>query len=159
VARAPHIRRETASQGHFSNAFRDESQHLWPGERPRFGHDDEDETTTNMSHLSSQQISILVVEDDPIMQHMVVNYLEQHDMRAVAASKPQEMALRFAESEPNLIILDLRLGQDDGLDLLREIRSRSDVPVPLHGHSERPLSGRRNVGSGSLLATLVGDAS
>ena len=30
---------------------------------------------------------------------------------------------------PSLIILDLRLGQDDGLDLLREIRSHSDVPV------------------------------
>ncbi len=32
-------------------------------------------------------------------------------------------------AEPSLIILDLRLGQDDGLDLLREIRSHSDVPV------------------------------
>jgi two-component system, OmpR family, response regulator len=92
-----------------------------------------------MSHLSSQQISILVVEDDPIMQQMVVSYLEQHDMRAVAASKPQEMSLRFAESDPNLIILDLRLGQEDGFDLLREIRSRSDVPVIIttgHRHDE-----------------------
>ena len=32
-------------------------------------------------------------------------------------------------AQPSLIILDLRLGQDDGLDLLREIRSYSDVPV------------------------------
>jgi two-component system OmpR family response regulator len=31
--------------------------------------------------------------------------------------------------EPSLILLDLRLGQEDGLDLLREIRSNSDVPV------------------------------
>jgi DNA-binding response OmpR family regulator len=35
----------------------------------------------------------------------------------------------FATAEPNVIILDLRLGQEDGFDLLREIRSRSDVPV------------------------------
>src|SRR6202011_5605594 len=35
----------------------------------------------------------------------------------------------FAGTHPSLIILDLRLGQDDGLDLLREIRSHSDVPV------------------------------
>src|SRR5450631_3777017 len=83
----------------------------------------------DMSDVSSQQVSILVVEDDPIMQHMVINYLEQHDMRVVAASKPQDVARRFAESDPNLIILDLRLGQEDGLDLLREIRSQSDVPV------------------------------
>ena len=31
--------------------------------------------------------------------------------------------------EPSLVILDLRLGQEDGLDLLREIRSHSDLPV------------------------------
>jgi DNA-binding NtrC family response regulator len=35
----------------------------------------------------------------------------------------------LAASEPSLIILDLRLGREDGLDLLREIRSNSDVPV------------------------------
>jgi two-component system, OmpR family, response regulator len=35
----------------------------------------------------------------------------------------------FAANEPDLVILDLRLGHDDGFDLLREIRSRSDVPI------------------------------
>jgi DNA-binding response OmpR family regulator len=35
----------------------------------------------------------------------------------------------LVREEPNLVILDLRLGQEDGLDLLREIRSRSDVLV------------------------------
>jgi two-component system, OmpR family, response regulator len=32
-------------------------------------------------------------------------------------------------TEPSLVLLNLRLGKDDGLDVLREIRSRSDVPV------------------------------
>jgi len=35
----------------------------------------------------------------------------------------------FTASEPDLVILDLRLGHEDGFDLLREIRSRSDVPI------------------------------
>jgi two-component system OmpR family response regulator len=35
----------------------------------------------------------------------------------------------FAEGEPDLVILDQRLDQEDGLDLLREVRTRSDVPV------------------------------
>ena len=39
------------------------------------------------------------------------------------------MAALLADEEPSVVILDLRLGQEDGLDLLREIRSRSDVPV------------------------------
>jgi two-component system, OmpR family, response regulator len=82
-----------------------------------------------MSGETGRQVSILVIEDDPVMQHMVTNYLEQHDMRVVATSKPQEVARQFAENDLNLVVLDLRLGQEDGLDLLREIRSQSDVPV------------------------------
>jgi len=39
------------------------------------------------------------------------------------------MVRNFAVSDPDLVILDLRLGHEDGLDLLREIRSRSDVPI------------------------------
>jgi DNA-binding response OmpR family regulator len=39
------------------------------------------------------------------------------------------MVRQLAENEVNLVILDLRLGLEDGLDLLREIRSSSDVPV------------------------------
>jgi DNA-binding response OmpR family regulator len=39
------------------------------------------------------------------------------------------MARLFAAGEPDLVVLDLRLDQEDGLDLLREIRTRSDVPV------------------------------
>src|ERR1700731_2080819 len=71
---------------------------------------------------------ILVVDDDPMLRQMVVDYLNENNMRAVSAAGRQEMARHFAESEPNLVILDLRLGEEDGLDLLREIRSRSDVP-------------------------------
>jgi DNA-binding response OmpR family regulator len=39
------------------------------------------------------------------------------------------MVGQLDSTEVNLVILDLRLGQEDGLDLLREIRSNSDVPV------------------------------
>ena len=72
---------------------------------------------------------VLVVDDDPTMRNMVVDYLEKYHMHPVSASGREEMVQRFAEGEPNLVLLDLRLGQDDGLDLLRDIRSRSDVPV------------------------------
>jgi len=80
-----------------------------------------------MAH--NQPARIFIVEDDPIMKQMVGDYLEQHNMRVVSASGRQEMVQHFAAGEPDLIILDLRLGQEEGFDLLREIRSRSDVPV------------------------------
>ena len=72
---------------------------------------------------------IFIVEDDPVMLRMVGDYLEQQNMRAVSASGRQEMVHHFAANEPDLVVLDLRLGQEDGFDLLREIRSRSDVPI------------------------------
>jgi DNA-binding response OmpR family regulator len=78
---------------------------------------------------ATRTVRILVVDDDPLMKRMVVNYLEEHDMRTASASGRQEMVSEFALGEPNLVLLDLRLGNEDGLDLLREIRSQSDVPV------------------------------
>jgi two-component system, OmpR family, response regulator len=83
----------------------------------------------NMSAESGQPVRILVVDDDPAMQQMVVDYFEQHNMSAVSASGREAMAGAFAKGEPSLVLLDLRLGREDGLDLLREMRSRSDVPV------------------------------
>jgi two-component system, OmpR family, response regulator len=83
-----------------------------------------------MTDLSAQPTRVLVVEDDRAMRRMVVDYLEDHSMRGLSASGHQELARYFAAgNEPDLIVLDLRLDEEDGLDLLREIRIRSDVPV------------------------------
>ena len=91
-------------------------------------------TAPDQSELSSisathQPARICIVEDDSVMLRMVGDYLEQHNMRAISASGRQEMARLFAAGEPDLVVLDLRLDQEDGLDLLREIRTRSDIPV------------------------------
>jgi DNA-binding response OmpR family regulator len=75
------------------------------------------------------QQSVLVVDDDDATRRMLTSYFHDHDMQARSAASRQELARQLAEFEPSLIILDLRLGQDDGLDLLREIRAKSDVPV------------------------------
>jgi two-component system, OmpR family, response regulator len=72
---------------------------------------------------------IIVVDDDPMLRQMVIRYLEEHSVPARAASNRAELHRHLEGTQPSLIILDLRLGQDDGLDLLREIRSHSDVPV------------------------------
>src|ERR1700680_1636164 len=72
---------------------------------------------------------VVVVDDDPSLRQMVIRYLEDHNVPTKSASNRIELNGHFAGTIPSLIILDLRLGQDDGLDLLREIRSHSDVPV------------------------------
>ena len=72
---------------------------------------------------------IVVVDDDHALQQMVIRYLEEHNVPTRAASNRSELNHCLETGQPSLIILDLHLGQDDGLDLLREIRSHSDVPV------------------------------
>jgi len=72
---------------------------------------------------------ILVVDDDPATRRMVTSYFEEHDLQAVSVAGRQELRLHLTNRTPSMIILDLRLGPDDGLDLLREIRASSDVPV------------------------------
>jgi two-component system OmpR family response regulator len=72
---------------------------------------------------------IVVVDDDPATRRIVTRYFREHDMPASSASGRQELIRHLASLAPTIIILDLRLGHDDGLDLLREIRSTSDVPV------------------------------
>jgi DNA-binding response OmpR family regulator len=72
---------------------------------------------------------IIVVDDDSTLRQMVIAYLEEHNVSTRAASNRVELRRLLDGTQPSLILLDLRLGQDDGLDLLREIRSHSDVPV------------------------------
>lgn len=74
---------------------------------------------------------ILIVDDEPAMQRMIVNYLNEHNMRASAVSGRKGLMHTLAVREPDLVVLDLHLGEDDGLDLLRELRGKSIVPIIL----------------------------
>jgi len=91
-----------------------------------------DETSSNDLSLRGRgdaKVCILIVEDDPALQRMILVYFAENNIRALVASGRQEMVRQLEASEVSLIILDLRLGNEDGLDLLREIRSGSDMPV------------------------------
>ena len=66
-----------------------------------------------------RQVSALVVEDDPSLQRMILNYFAENNIRTHVANNRQEMLDRLGKTEVNLVILDLRLGSEDGLDLLR----------------------------------------
>src|ERR1700710_1901312 len=83
----------------------------------------------NSGAADLSQPRILVVDDDAELRRMLVNYLEGQSMRVLSASNREEMSRQFAAREPNLGLLDLRLGKDRGLDVLRDSRSPSDVPV------------------------------
>jgi DNA-binding response OmpR family regulator len=76
-----------------------------------------------------RQATALVVDDDPALQRMILDYFIDNNIRTLSASGRLEMVHELAAHEVDVVVLDLRLGLEDGLDLLREIRSSSDVPV------------------------------
>jgi two-component system, OmpR family, response regulator len=72
---------------------------------------------------------ILIVDDDPAVRHLISDYFGQHGIQAFTAMGRSAVARQLAGGDTSAIILDLQLGRHNGLDLLREIRSSSDVPV------------------------------
>jgi two-component system, OmpR family, response regulator len=78
---------------------------------------------------------ILLVEDDLAMRHMVAAYLREHNFRIASVANRQDATRSLSDVMPDLVLLDLVLGEEHGLDLLREIRSESDVPaIIIIGH-------------------------
>jgi DNA-binding response OmpR family regulator len=72
---------------------------------------------------------VLIVEDDPALERMIKNYFSENNIESFSASNGQELTDQLGKNVINLIVLDLRLGSEDGLDLLRKVRLTSDVPV------------------------------
>jgi two-component system OmpR family response regulator len=74
---------------------------------------------------------ILVVDDDPAVRLQISDYFGQHGVQTIAATSRSAAIRQLAATDLRAIVLDLRSGNDGGFDLLREIRSSSDVPVIL----------------------------
>jgi DNA-binding response OmpR family regulator len=73
--------------------------------------------------------NVILVEDDPGMQRMVSDYLIQNEMKVTVTARRDELMRHVSGGRVDLVILDLNLGTDDGLDLLRTIRATTDIPV------------------------------
>ena len=73
--------------------------------------------------------SVLLVEDEENLASLVTAYLQREGYVVVAVSTGAD-ALRVLAAEPvRLVVLDLNLPDMDGLDVCRQIRTRSTVPV------------------------------
>jgi DNA-binding response OmpR family regulator len=80
---------------------------------------------------------VLALDDDPDIRRVLADYLSGQGLRVSAVATGKEM-LAILDSEPvDLLLLDLRLAGENGLDLARRIRETSKVPILiLSGQSE-----------------------
>lgn len=73
--------------------------------------------------------TVLVVDDEPRIARLVADYLQQAGFRVVEAGDGNQALEEFRQRQPDLIVLDLGLPGLDGLDVIRKVRTSSDVPI------------------------------
>lgn len=107
--------------------MRDEMVHIDTGTEDRYSVSGRPNESANEE--TRQSIRILVIDGDVTLRQTVKSYLEENNMQVTSVTGREELMRRVSEIEPSLIILDSRPGDEEELDLLRNIRSQSDVPI------------------------------
>ena len=72
---------------------------------------------------------VLVVEDDRPVRNLIALTLETHGYRYKTAKKGGEAIMVSLSYQPNLVILDLGLPDMDGVDIIKKIRTWSNMPI------------------------------
>lgn len=75
-------------------------------------------------------VSILLADDDDLLRNLVKEILEDEGFSVYEASDgEQAVDLFFSHPELSLVVLDIMMPKQDGLEVLREIREKSELPV------------------------------
>ena len=75
---------------------------------------------------------ILVVEDDPVNQMILMDFLAANGYQTIAANSGPEGIEQFDKTTPDLCLVDVQLPRKNGFELMREIKSRgTKTPILL----------------------------
>ena len=72
---------------------------------------------------------VLVVEDDAPVRNLIVTTLKTHEYRYLPARDGAEAIMIASSHNPDVVFLDLGLPDMDGIDVIRQIRSWSNMPI------------------------------
>lgn len=75
------------------------------------------------------KLQILVVEDDAPVRNLITTTLKANDYRFLAAVNGESAVAEAASHNPDIILLDLGLPDIDGVEVIRRVRSWSNVPI------------------------------
>ena len=75
------------------------------------------------------KIMILVVEDDAPVRNLITTTLKAHDYRYITAATGEGAVMETASHNPDVIFLDLGLPDIDGVEVIRRIRTWSNIPI------------------------------
>ena len=72
---------------------------------------------------------VLLVDDDVKLRKLLAEYLVGYDFQVVTLADGEAVLKTIKKEEPEIVILDVMLPGKDGLEVLKEVRSESRVPV------------------------------
>ena len=75
------------------------------------------------------KLLILVVEDDTSVRNLITTTLKAHGYRYQTAANGQTAILEASSYNPDIVLLDLGLPDMDGVEIIRKIRSWSNMPI------------------------------
>ncbi|WP_170467315.1 response regulator transcription factor [Ruegeria arenilitoris] len=74
---------------------------------------------------------LLVVDDDPDMRSMMTQLMQKNGFIALPASTEREIRAHLSNGRIDLILLDVMLGDENGIDICARLRREQDVPIIL----------------------------
>ena len=72
---------------------------------------------------------ILVVEDDTSVRNLITTTLKAHEYRYLTAPDGQSAILEASSHNPDIVLLDLGLPDMDGVEIIKKIRTWSNMPI------------------------------
>lgn len=72
---------------------------------------------------------ILVVEDDAPVRNLIGTTLKTHGYNYMTASTGESALMQASSNNPNIVLLDLGLPDIDGVDVIKKIRTWSELPI------------------------------
>ena len=72
---------------------------------------------------------VLVTEDDAPVRNLIVTTLKTHDYKYLTAKNGAEAVMMASSHNPDVVFLDLGLPDMDGIEVIRQIRSWSNMPI------------------------------
>lgn len=78
---------------------------------------------------TTESLSVVLVEDDDRLAKLTARYLESHGLTVTIVGDGRDAVARVLSVRPDVVLLDLMLPGMSGLDVCRELRTRSDVPI------------------------------
>ena len=95
------------------------------------------ETAAPTPAVRHGRLHVMLVDDDPSMRQMVATYLSDYDIRVTALENGNAVAAVLERDSVDLVILDLKLPGENGIQIALRVREQSDVPiVMLTGHKD-----------------------